>query len=106
MTMNDRAAARPAGTRRRCDGATLLAAKLVGNRVAWCVNHFRHHCAVHARRCAARICLLFTAYMLVDGVLTIIAGVRAAQRHERWDADFSKAFSTLSPAASLSSGRN
>ena len=28
--------------------------------------------------------LLFAAYMLVDGVLTIIAGVRAAQRHERW----------------------
>jgi uncharacterized membrane protein HdeD (DUF308 family) len=28
--------------------------------------------------------LLFAAYMLVDGVLAIIAGVRAAQRHERW----------------------
>ena len=28
--------------------------------------------------------LLFAAYMLVDGVFAIIAGVRAAQRHERW----------------------
>jgi len=28
--------------------------------------------------------LLFAAYMLVDGVLAIIAGVRAARRHERW----------------------
>ena len=28
--------------------------------------------------------LLFAAYMLVDGVLAIIAGLRAAQRHERW----------------------
>src|SRR5881227_4467527 len=28
--------------------------------------------------------LLFAAYMLVDGVFSIIAGVRAAQRHERW----------------------
>ena len=28
--------------------------------------------------------LLFAAYMLVDGVLAIIAGVTAAQRHERW----------------------
>jgi uncharacterized membrane protein HdeD (DUF308 family) len=28
--------------------------------------------------------LLFAAYMLVDGVLAIIAGVRAAQRHQRW----------------------
>ena len=28
--------------------------------------------------------LLFAAYMLVDGILAIIAAVRAAQRHERW----------------------
>ena len=28
--------------------------------------------------------LLFAAYMLVDGVFAIIAGVRAAQGHERW----------------------
>lgn len=28
--------------------------------------------------------LLFAAYMLVDGVLAIIAGVRAARHHERW----------------------
>ena len=28
--------------------------------------------------------LLFAAYMLVDGVLAIVAGVRAARRHERW----------------------
>src|SRR5260370_14772359 len=27
---------------------------------------------------------LFGAYALVDGVLAIIAGVRAAERHERW----------------------
>jgi uncharacterized membrane protein HdeD (DUF308 family) len=28
--------------------------------------------------------LLFAAYMLVDGVFAIVAGVRAARRHERW----------------------
>ena len=28
--------------------------------------------------------LVFAAYMLVDGVVGIVAGVRAAQRHERW----------------------
>jgi uncharacterized membrane protein HdeD (DUF308 family) len=28
--------------------------------------------------------LLFAAYMLVDGVLAIIAGIRAARRHDRW----------------------
>src|SRR5438876_9973068 len=27
---------------------------------------------------------LFGAYAVVDGVLAIIAGVRAAERHERW----------------------
>src|SRR5947209_6719899 len=27
---------------------------------------------------------LFGAYAVVDGVLTIIAGIRAAERHERW----------------------
>jgi uncharacterized membrane protein HdeD (DUF308 family) len=28
--------------------------------------------------------LLFSAYLLVDGVFSIVAGLRAAQRHERW----------------------
>ena len=28
--------------------------------------------------------LLFAAYLLVDGVFAIIAGLRAAERHERW----------------------
>ncbi len=28
--------------------------------------------------------LLFAAYMLLDGVFAIIAGVRAARRHDRW----------------------
>lgn len=28
--------------------------------------------------------LLFAAYMLVDGIFAIVAGVRAATRHERW----------------------
>jgi uncharacterized membrane protein HdeD (DUF308 family) len=28
--------------------------------------------------------LLFSAYMLVDGVFAIVAAVRAARRHERW----------------------
>jgi uncharacterized membrane protein HdeD (DUF308 family) len=28
--------------------------------------------------------LLFAAYLLVDGVLAIVAGVRAARRHDRW----------------------
>jgi uncharacterized membrane protein HdeD (DUF308 family) len=30
------------------------------------------------------LALFFAAYLLVDGVLAIIAAVRAAQRHERW----------------------
>ena len=32
----------------------------------------------------AALVLLFAAYMLVDGIFAIIAGVRAARRHERW----------------------
>src|SRR5256886_17446059 len=32
----------------------------------------------------AVLVVLFGAYALVDGVLAIIAGVRAAERHERW----------------------
>jgi uncharacterized membrane protein HdeD (DUF308 family) len=32
----------------------------------------------------ASLVLLFAAYMLVDGIFAIIAGVRAARRHERW----------------------
>ncbi len=32
----------------------------------------------------AALVLLFGAYSLVDGVFAIIAGLRAAQRHERW----------------------
>jgi len=28
--------------------------------------------------------VLFAAYMLIDGVFAIVAGVRAAQHHERW----------------------
>ncbi len=32
----------------------------------------------------ASLVLLFAIYMLVDGVFTIIAGVRAAAHHERW----------------------
>lgn len=32
----------------------------------------------------ASLVLLFGAYMAVDGVFAIIAGVRAAARHERW----------------------
>jgi uncharacterized membrane protein HdeD (DUF308 family) len=32
----------------------------------------------------AALVLLFAAYMLVDGVFAIVAGVRAARRHERW----------------------
>jgi uncharacterized membrane protein HdeD (DUF308 family) len=32
----------------------------------------------------AVLVLLFAAYMLVDGVFAIIAGIRAARRHERW----------------------
>jgi uncharacterized membrane protein HdeD (DUF308 family) len=34
----------------------------------------------------ASLVLLFAAYMLVDGVLAIVAGVRAARKHERWGA--------------------
>jgi uncharacterized membrane protein HdeD (DUF308 family) len=30
------------------------------------------------------LALLFAAYLLVDGILAILAAVRAAQRHERW----------------------
>lgn len=32
----------------------------------------------------ASLVLLFAAYMLADGVFAIVAGVRAAARHERW----------------------
>ncbi len=32
----------------------------------------------------AALVLLFAAYMLVDGIFAIVAGLRAAQRHERW----------------------
>ena len=32
----------------------------------------------------AAIVLLFGAYAIVDGVFSIVAGVRAAERHERW----------------------
>ena len=32
----------------------------------------------------AALVLLFAAYMLVDGIFTIVAAVRAARRHERW----------------------
>ena len=32
----------------------------------------------------ASLILLFAAYMLVDGIFAIVAGVRAAQHHERW----------------------
>src|SRR5262245_60271037 len=32
----------------------------------------------------AALVILFGAYALVDGVFAIIAGLRAAQRHERW----------------------
>jgi uncharacterized membrane protein HdeD (DUF308 family) len=32
----------------------------------------------------ASIVLLFGAYALVDGIFAIIAGIRAAERHERW----------------------
>jgi len=32
----------------------------------------------------ASLVLLFAIYMLVDGVFAIVAGVRAAARHERW----------------------
>ena len=59
--------------------------KLVGDCIARCLcDHFRHHCAVDARGALAAFVLLFAAYMFVDGVLSIISGVRAARRHERW----------------------
>jgi uncharacterized membrane protein HdeD (DUF308 family) len=32
----------------------------------------------------AALVLLFAAYMLFDGIFAIIAGMRAARRHERW----------------------
>lgn len=32
----------------------------------------------------AALILLFAAYMLVDGILAIVASVRAGRRHERW----------------------
>jgi uncharacterized membrane protein HdeD (DUF308 family) len=34
----------------------------------------------------ASLVLLFAAYMLIDGFFAIVAGVRAARRHERWGA--------------------
>lgn len=32
----------------------------------------------------AALVLLFAAYMLIDGIFATVAGMRAAQRHERW----------------------
>lgn len=32
----------------------------------------------------ASLLLVFAAYMFIDGVVAIVAGVRAARRHERW----------------------
>jgi len=32
----------------------------------------------------AALVIVFGAYALVDGVFAIVAGLRAAQRHERW----------------------
>jgi uncharacterized membrane protein HdeD (DUF308 family) len=32
----------------------------------------------------ASLVILFSAYMLVDGVLAIVSGIRMAHRHERW----------------------
>ena len=40
--------------------------------------------------------LFFSAYMLVDGVFGIVAGVRAASNHQRWGSSSSKASSTSS----------
>jgi len=38
--------------------------------------------------------LLFSAYMLVDGVFAIISGIKAARNGERWGRSSSKAWST------------
>src|SRR2546423_13334137 len=69
---------------RQCDEQP-IGTKLVGNRVA---RSFCHHFGIIALlmpgAALLAFVLLFAAYMLVDGVLAIIAGVRAAQRHERW----------------------
>jgi uncharacterized membrane protein HdeD (DUF308 family) len=57
----------------------------VGDRIAWSFcYYFRAPCTVDDRVALLAFVLLFAAYMLVDGILAIIAGVRAAQRHERW----------------------
>jgi uncharacterized membrane protein HdeD (DUF308 family) len=32
----------------------------------------------------ASLVLLFAAYMLIDGILALVAAIRAARRHERW----------------------
>ena len=46
--------------------------------------------------------LLFAAYMLVDGAFAIVAGVRAAARHERWGLLFLEgAVNLLAAAAAL-----
>jgi hypothetical protein len=51
----------------------------------------------------ASLLLLFAAYMIVDGILAIVAAIRAARRHERWW--FLKGSPIWWPAASPCSGR-
>src|SRR5256714_6089247 len=69
---------------RQCDEQP-IGTKLVGNRVA---RSFCHHFGIIALlmpgAALLAFVLLFAAYMLIDGVLAIIAGVRTAQRHDRW----------------------
>ncbi|MGA8756861.1 MAG: DUF308 domain-containing protein [Stellaceae bacterium] len=57
----------------------------MGNRIAWSFCYYFGIIALLMPGAALlAFVLLFAAYMLVDGVLAIIAGVRAAKRHERW----------------------
>jgi uncharacterized membrane protein HdeD (DUF308 family) len=53
----------------------------------------------------AAFVLLFGAYMLVDGIFALIAGFRAARRHERSWPLFLEGVATSWPASSPSSGR-
>ena len=60
-------------------------AQLVGDRAARCLcHHLRRHRVLLPGVTLAALVLLFAAYMLVDGVLALVAGLRAAERHERW----------------------
>jgi uncharacterized membrane protein HdeD (DUF308 family) len=86
MTMDDRVPSTGGGWR---TGSDAMSALLAQN---WWAIALRGLCAIIFGLIALlmpgatllALVLLYAAYMLVDGILAIVAAVRAAQHHERW----------------------